>query len=134
MKFWLSPRCAELVASFHSFSSLWSSVGGFPGPMHPHLLCPVFSCRSALCLQSGAKFKQDQPLLPSRQKGPLTHLGQLPLQLTSGYFRSNLHPLFFLPPLCLALLSLPPSLFWFLLPPFLLPFCPSASIDVAVES
>lgn len=66
----------------------------------PHTLisfCPVLSCRSALCLGSGAKLKQNQPLLPSPQKGPLTHLGQLALQLTSGSCRSSLHPLFFSP-------------------------------------
>lgn len=93
MKFWLSPRCAELVASFNSFSPLWSCVGGFPGPMHPHLL----SCTSALCLRSGAKLKQDQPLLLNPEKSLLTHLGQLPLQLTSGYCRSNPCPLFLSP-------------------------------------
>lgn len=38
-KFWLSPRCAELVL-FSTFSSLWSCVGGLPGLMHPHLLLP----------------------------------------------------------------------------------------------
>lgn len=84
--------------------------GGFPGPKHPQFLLPSLSCRSALCLERGVELNPDRPLLPSPQKGPLTHLGQLPAQLASGYCRSNPHPVFFSPHhLWHCRASLPPS-------------------------
>lgn len=106
MKSWLSPRCAELVASFKSFSSPRTCVGGSSGPMH--LISRPEDQRVQSKAQTGPAFAF-KPSRRSFDRVAERNLGQLPLQLTSGCCRSNPHPLFLSPHYALALLSLPPS-------------------------
>lgn len=125
VKLWLSPRCAELV-SFNSFSSLWSCVGGFPGPIYPRLLLPSSVLYTSPLPGVRSKAQTGPAFASKSSKGSFdppwpvafaAHLRLLQEQSAS--------PLF-LPPLGLALLSLPPSLFWFFAPSLLaslLSFC-----------
>lgn len=131
----LRRKCCEVLAVTQVLHStpLLPHGAVWEDPQAP---CTLISCPEDQRVQSKVQAEPALASKPSRRSFDRVaedNLGHLPLQLTSGCCREQSTSLLSLPPLRPGIAE-PPSLFWFLLPPFLLPFCPSASLDVAVES